>query len=253
MGAAPILAPILGSQVLLVTSWRGIFVVFAAFGVACTVAVAAWLPESLPPARRSQGGIGTAFASYGHLLRDGRFTAFALASGFASGLLFSYITGSSAVLMGIHGVSAQQFALFFGGNALGMVACSQLNRRLLKIYSPAQILRAVYHLMAAASVLLLVHGWTGWGGLPVLATLLLVLLSSLGFVMPNLSALTMAPYATQAGSASALMGTAQYAVGSSAGALVSLFHNGTARPMATLMGGCGLVGWVLAHRALRRT
>lgn len=252
MGAAPVLAPVLGGQVLLYTSWRGIFVVLAAFGVACTVAVAAWLPESLPVERRSRSGVAAAFAAYGQLLRDGRFTAFALAAGSSSGLLFSYITGSSGALMGVHGLSAQQFGLFFAANALGMVVASQVNRRLLMEHSTSQILRGGMDVTGVTSGLLLVHAWTGWGGLPVLAALLFVLLSTLGFVFPNLTALTMAPYAVQAGSASALMGVAQYAVGSSAAGLVSIFHNSTVRPMATTMAASGMIGWVLVRRALRR-
>ena len=252
MGAAPILAPLLGGQLLLLTGWRGLFVLFATFGVACTVAVAAWLPESLPPARRTTGGLGEAVAGYGRLLRNGRFTAFMLAAGFASGLLFTYITGAAAVIMGIYGVPAQKFGFFFGANAVGLIAGSQVNRRLLKEYSSAQILRAVYHVTAAAGLLLLVQGLTGWGGLPALSVLLFVVLTTMGFIYPNISALTMAPHTNQAGSASALLGTSQYVIGCLAGGGVSLFHNGTAIPMTAMMAVNSVVGWVLVRRALRR-
>jgi len=251
MGVAPVLAPLLGGQALLWTGWRGIFVFFALFGLACTAAVAIWLPESLPAERRSRGGFSHVFDSYGRLLRDARFTAFALAAGTGSGLLFSYITGASSAIMGIYGVSAQQFALFFGANAVGLVVASQVNRRLLRTYTSAQILRAVYHVTAVASLLLVAYGLTGWGGLWALATLLFVSLATMGFVFPNVSALTMAPFTTQAGSASALMGTAQYAVGGTAGALVGVMHNGTAMPMIALMAINGLAGWVFVRRALR--
>ncbi len=252
MGAAPVLAPVLGSQILLFANWRGIFIAFAVFGVACAAAVALWLPESLPPERRSRGGVGGAFGTYARLLRDGRFAAFAVAAGFGSGLLFSYITGSANAFMGVHGVSSSTFGLLFGLNALGMVAVSQLNRRLLSLYSSAQILKVGYHIQASAGLLLLVHGWTGWGGTPALTVLLFVMLAMMGFVFPNMTALTMAPYKAEAGSASALMGTAQYAVGSTAGAVVSLAHNGTVRPMVAVMSTSAIVGWLLVHRALRR-
>ena len=252
MGAAPILAPLLGGQLLLLTGWRGLFVLFALFGVACTVAVAAWLPESLPPSRRTSGGFGEVFAGYGRLLRDRRFTAFTLAAGFASGLLFTYITGAAAVIMDLYGVPAQKFGFFFGANAIGLIAGSQVNRRLLKFYTSAQILRGVYHVTAIAGLLLLAQGLTGWGGLPALSALLFVVLTTMGFVYPNLSALTMAPFKTQAGSASALLGTSQYVIGCMAGGVVSLFHNGTAIPMTAIMAINGVIGWVLVRRALRR-
>lgn len=252
MGVAPILAPLLGGQILLLTGWRGLFVLFAVFGVACTVAVAAGLPESLPPARRLTGGLGEVFRGYGRLLVDPRFSAFILAAGFASGLLFTYITGAAAVLMGVYGVIPQKFGLFFGANGIGFIAGSQVNRRLLGRFSPAQILRGAFHVTATTALLILVHGLTNWGGLAVLAVLLWVLLTSLGFIYPNISALTMAPFTTQAGSASALLGTAQYVIGCTVGGLVSLFHNGTALPMAAMIAVNAVVGWLLVQRALRR-
>ncbi|MDB6093939.1 MAG: transporter, Bcr/CflA subfamily [Verrucomicrobia bacterium] len=252
MGAAPIFAPIMGSQILLFTGWRGVFVIFALFGLACTFAVIAWLPESLPPSRRSTGGFTEVFIGYWQLMRDGRFMAFTLAGGFVTGLLFTYITGIGAVIMGVYGVTPARFGFLFSANAFGLIAGSQLNRRLLKSYSSAQILKGVYNVTAGASLLLLVHGLTGWGGLPVLSMLMFVLLSTMGVVFPNLSALTMAPFTTNAGSASALLGTFHYGLGCLAGGLVSLFHNGTAKPLTLLMAANGFVGWVLVRRALRR-
>ena len=87
---------------------------------------------------------------------------------------------------------------------------------------------------------------------PVLAVLLFTLLSTMGLVFPNVSALAMAPFTRQAGSASALLGTMQYLIGCAVGALVSVFHDGTARPMTVMMAASGITGWVLMHRALRR-
>jgi DHA1 family bicyclomycin/chloramphenicol resistance-like MFS transporter len=252
MGAAPILAPLIGGQLLLLTGWRGLFVLFALFGVTCTVAVAAWLPESLPVEHRVRHSLVEVLRAYGRLFSDRRFRAFTLAAGFASGLIFAYVTGASEVLMGVYGVSPQRFGLFFGSNALGLIAGSQVNRRLLKTWTSAQIVGGVYHVTAGASLLLLVHGLTGWGGLPVLAVLLFTLLSTMGLVFPNVSALAMAPFTRQAGSASALLGTMQYLIGCAVGALVSVFQDGTARPMTVIMAATGVIGWLLVRRALRR-
>ena len=214
--------------------------------------MAAWLPESLSVEHRVRHGLGEVLQGYGRLFGDRRFRAFTLAAGFASGLIFAYITGASEVLMGVYGVSPQRFGLFFGSNALGLIAGSQVNRRLLKTWTSAEIVGGVYHVTAGASLLLLVHGLTGWGGLPVLAVLLFILLSTMGLVFPNVSALAMAPFTRQAGSASALLGTMQYLIGCAAGGLVSVFQDGTARPMTVLMAASGVIGWVLVRRALRR-
>ena len=251
MGAAPIFAPMLGSQVLLFTGWRGVFVLFALFGLACTLAVAAWLPESLPESRRTKHGMGAVFGGYWHLMKNRRFTGFALAAGFASGLLFTYITGVAPVIMNYYGVRPSLFGFLFSANAFGLIAGSQVNRRLLRKYSSAQIVSAVYNVTCGTAVLLFVHGLTGWGGLPALSVLLFAMLTTMGFVFPNLSALTMAPFTTQAGTASALLGTAQYVIGCVAGGLVSAFHNGTPQPLAFLMATNAVIGWLLMRRALK--
>jgi DHA1 family bicyclomycin/chloramphenicol resistance-like MFS transporter len=64
-----------------------------------------------------------------------------------------------------------------------------------------------------------------------------------GLLYPNVTALALAPFDRGAGSASALLGTIQYSIGASAGALVGLLHNGTGLPMTATMAACGSVAW----------
>lgn len=251
MGAAPILAPLLGGQLLLFTGWRGIFVLLVIFGVFCAAAVAFVLPESLPVERRAKGGFGQVFKNYWQLLRHRRFLYFAISSAFCSGLIFSYITGASTVFMEVHDISAQKFGFFFGANSLGLIAASQLNRFLLKRHTTVQILSTCFNIVAACMVLLFVHGLTGWGGLPLLCFLLFFTLSSLGIIFPNVTALAMEPFPELAGSASALVGSTQYVIGFCAGTLVGFFHNGTALPMTGIMAFCGIGAWLMSRRALK--
>ena len=84
---------------------------------------------------------------------------------------------------------------------------------------------------------------TGIGGFPAQVILIFVCLCTTGLLYPNVTALAMAPFDKAAGSASALLGTIQYTLGASAGALVGMFHNGTAVPMTATMAACGVVGW----------
>ncbi len=81
-----------------------------------------------------------------------------------------------------------------------------------------------------------------FGGFPVFFVLLFLCVASLGLIFPNATALALVPFASQAGTASALLGTLQYALGASAGALVGLLHDGTALPMAGMIAACGLAG-----------
>jgi DHA1 family bicyclomycin/chloramphenicol resistance-like MFS transporter len=249
MGAAPILAPLLGGQLLQLTGWRGIFAVLTVFGVLCAAAVVFLLPESLPAGRRAHGGLGEVLRGYGRMLTHRRFVGHAAAAACASGVLFAYITGAAAVFIGQYGVSPQKFGLVFGLNSLAIIGASQLNRRLLRRHSLRALLGGAYAVLAVTVLLLAVAGATGWGGLPALMVLLFAALAAVGSIFPNIAALAMEPYPHAAGSASAVLGTAQYVIGGAAGALVGLRHDGTAAPMTATIAVCGLLGW-LALRTL---
>jgi len=244
MGAAPILAPIAGGQLLLITGWRGIFGFLGVFGLVSLCAAAAGLPESLPAERRIRRNVAEMAAIYGHLLRNGRYVRYAIALGCVAGVNFAYISGAPFLFIELHGVSPQQFGLFFGANACGLIGASQVNRRLLRRFSAQRILNAAFSVNAAAALLLTAAGITGIGGFSAQVTLIFVCLCTTGLLYPNVTALALAPFDKAAGSASALLGTIQYALGASAGALVGMLHNGTAVPMTATMAACGVVGWI---------
>jgi DHA1 family bicyclomycin/chloramphenicol resistance-like MFS transporter len=242
MGAAPILAPIAGGQLLLITGWRGIFVFLGVFGLLSLCAVALGLPESLPKERRIRRSFTEMIAVYGHLLRNRQYLRYAIALGCIAGVNFSYISGAPFVFIELHGVSPQHFGLFFGANACGLIGASQINRRLLRRFTPRRILDIAFTINAAAAVLLTIAGITGTGGFPAQVALIFVCICMTGLLYPNVTALAMAPFDKAAGSASALLGTIQYTLGATAGALVGMFHNGTAIPMTATMAFCGVMG-----------
>lgn len=243
MGAAPILAPIVGGQLLLITGWRGIFGFLGVFGLISLAAAAVALPESLPAERRIRRNFAGMATVYGHLLRNRRYVRYAIALGCIAGVNFSYISGAPFLFIELHGVSPQHFGLFFGANACGLIGASQLNRRLLRRFSAQRILNAALSVNAVAALLLTAAVMTGIGGFPAQVILIFVCLCMTGLLYPNVTALAMAPFDKAAGSASALLGTIQYTLGASAGALVGMFHNGTAVPMTASMAACGVVGW----------
>lgn len=243
MGAAPILAPLIGGQMLWFTGWRGIFAMLVAAGALVWVAVWRYLPESLPVERRTSAGLTGALAGYGRLLMDRRFLGFALVMAFTSGAMFTYITCAAHVFIELNGVSPQVFAVFFGINAGGMIAGSQLNRWLLRRFTSRRILGGVLTVVAGAGVLLATQAMTGWGGFPALAGLLFVTLASGGLIGPNASALALAPFGRGAGSAAALMGTMQFGMGGLAGALAGMFAGDSALPMCATQAVCGIAAW----------
>ena len=252
MGAAPILAPLAGGQLLLITGWRGIFVFLGVFGAISFGAVAVGLPESLPVERRIRHNFTEMATVYWHLLRNSHYLRYSIALGCVAGVNFAYISGGPFLFIELHGVSPQHFGLFFGANACGLIGASQANRRLLRRFSARRILNAALTVNAIVALLLTAAGMTGIGGFPAQVTLLFVCLCMTGLLYPNVTALALAPFDKAAGSASALLGTIQYTLGASAGALVGMLHNGTAVPMTATMAACGIAGWC-AIRGLGRS
>jgi DHA1 family bicyclomycin/chloramphenicol resistance-like MFS transporter len=249
MGAAPILAPWLGGKILLLGSWRLIFFLLAGFGAFCWWMTNRGLPETLPHPNRSRENLRGVFDTFGALLANRRFLGYALVAGFTAGTNFAYISGSSFVYIELHGISAQHFGYFFGANALGLIGAAQINRLLLRRFAPESILDGSLTINMMAGCALVACGATNWGGLPALAALLFVSLASVGLTFPNLMAAAMAPFGRMAGSASAVLGTVQFAVGALAGALVGLLHNGTALPMTAVVASCA-TGGLIALRTL---
>ena len=247
-GLAPILAPVIGGQVLAVTTWRGVFVVLAAIGVVLVAAAAAGLRETLPPERRHAGGIGETARTFGRLLGDRTFLGYALACGLAFGAMFAYISGSPFVIQDIYGASPQLFSVMFATNALGLVLASQVNRALLRRLEPRTILRTALSVQALAGVALLVVVAAG-GGVWGIVPLLFVVVASLGLVLPNATALALADHPRVAGSASGLLGVLQFIVGAATAPLVGVAGTGTALPMALTIAVLG-VGGALSATAL---
>lgn len=246
MGAAPILAPLAGGQILLITGWRGIFGFLGVFGLVSLCASMVYLPESLPVERRVRRGFTEMSAIYGSFLRDRGYIRYAIALGCVAGINFSYISGVPFFFIELHGVSPQHFGIFFGVNGCGLICASQVNRRLLRRFSARRILNMAFTVNAASAVLLTVSVIFGAGGFPVQVILIFICLCMTGLLYPNVTALALAPFRQTAGSASALLGTIQYTLGAIAGALVGMLHSGTAVPMAATMAICGVAGWCAA-------
>lgn len=236
MGIAPIVAPVAGAQILQVTSWRGVFVVLAVLGLLVLGTAAAGIPETCPPERRSRGGVGASAWSMVRLLRDRELVGYALASGFAFAAMFAYISASPFVVQNIYGGSPGSFSLIFALNSVGLIVSSQVNGWLAGRAAPRTVLAAGLGttLVAGLGILAVVAA-----GLPQLWALVLglfVLVSSMGFVMPNASVLALSGHPDAAGAASALLGVVQFAIGALAAPLVGIAGAHSAMPMAVVIG-----------------
>jgi DHA1 family bicyclomycin/chloramphenicol resistance-like MFS transporter len=243
-GTAPIVAPLIGGQVLRVTDWRGVFVVLTVIGVLLTALVWARLPETLPAAERHTGGVGEALRSMRGLLADAPFTGYMLTGGFAFAALFAYISASPFVIQEIHGASAQTFSLLFGLNSVGLVAAGQLNGKVLVGRVPLERVLCVglgIVVLAATALLLMSLGVFGTTGLVPVAAALFVLMTAMGITLPNTQALALLRTRQAAGSASALIGASSFLIGAVVSPLVGIAGEHTAVPMAVVQLSAALV------------
>lgn len=239
-GIGPIVSPFLGSFLVTYAHWRVIFWVITGFGCLCMIGVFRIIPETLARENRVRGHLAEVLRGYGRILVDRRFFGPALAIGCTSGILFTYIANSSFIFIELFGVPVAYFGFLFATNSIGLYIGGQSNRWLLRRFSAEQLLRKGLWLNLLAAVLLVGSAWTGWGGFVPFFGLLFVCIASLGVIFPNATAVVMQPFAAEAGSASALLGVLQFMLGAAGGALVGVFHDGTALPMAIQIAGYGL-------------
>ena len=249
IGLAPILAPIVGGQLLRFTSWRGVFVALAVLGLVLTAIGARLLPETLPRERRRAAGLGITLRTFAQLLADPRFVGFVLIVGLGGGAMIGYVAGSSFVLQDVYGASPQLYGVLFGLNAVFLVAGAQVNAHLLATRSPRSLLRVGLVMLVVAGVALVVIVSLPKAGLATVMAPLMLQMASWSFVQANALALALTDHPAVAGTAAALLGVSQYAFGAFTAPLVGLGGSDTALPMALVIAACA-VGAAVAFESL---
>ena len=245
MGVAPVLAPTLGGELLRVTSWRGLFVALAVYGVFVLVATALALRESLPPEQRRATGIVPTPRTYGGLARPCVRRAWCWSPGLTMAGLFGYVAGSSFVFQQQFGLDQQQFGLAFGAGAVFLIAATQLNAYLLRTFEPGTLLLAALVGGSVAGLVLVATAATGVGGLVGVLVPMFGVLFAVGLALPNAPALALARHGDAAGTAAALLGAVQFGVGALVSPLVGILGNDAVAMGAVVAGGLVLALVVL--------
>ncbi|MBN8204365.1 multidrug effflux MFS transporter [Microbacterium esteraromaticum] len=222
LGITPVLAPLVGGGIALVSDWRGVFVTLAVIGALLLAVAALAVPETHAPDDRTAGGIRNDFRGIGAALTNGPFMLAAATLGLASIALFSYLQMSPFVLQQQYGLSPQGFALVFAANSVGILAAATLNRRLARRAPAQRVVRWSLSIAAAAAIAVLLAGMLD-SSLPWLLVPLFVVMSSHGINNPSLTALGLGQITRSAGSASAVLGTVSMLLGALVPPLVSLF------------------------------
>jgi MFS transporter, DHA1 family, multidrug resistance protein len=250
MGAAPMLAPALGSLLLRVADWQGVFVALAVYSLALVAVVTLGHRETLPPERRRPAGVGSVLRSFGVLLRDRVYVGLLLVGSLALAGMFSYIAGSSFVLQEQYGLSPGRFGLVFGAGALCFVIGTQTTGFLLRRFLPRQLLLGASLLGSSAGVLFLVLAGTGAGGLAGTLVPIWLVILAIGLAAPNSPALALSRHGERAGAAAALLGASQFGVGAVTSPLVGVLGN-DALALALTMGGAQLLSLTVLLTVVR--
>ena len=251
MGIAPILAPLIGGQVLALAGWRGIFAVITFAGIALLIAVSRIMVESLPREKQVALSWGHIFRTYWGLITHRRFVAFALSGGMGSATMFGYIVASPRLFIEYFGVSPQSYGFIFGFNALSLIVGSQVSARLLKTHRPEKLLPWALSAMMSAGLSALALILIGWITMPLIMLCMMSFMFTQGFVGPNSAAMALSDQGRQLGSASAMMGTITMSCGALAGLTVSLWDLAGPAPLGWIMGSCTTLAFFLGRSARR--
>lgn len=249
MGVAPILAPLGGGLLLQLFGWQSIFHGLALFGALCLLAVLIWLPETLKVADPLP--LSGALMRYVRLLGDKQLIGHGLTGGVAMAGLFAYTAGSPFVFIDLYGIAPQHYGWLFGLIAAGFILTAQINGWLLRRHGPAYWLQRTVWIYLLAALATLAVALTRPVALWPLLIPLFICIASLSCILPNASACAMAGQGSQAGSASALIGSLQFTVAAAAAGMVGVLHDGTARPMALIIALCAVATVLLAVSTVR--
>ena len=238
-GLAPVLAPLIGGQLLLFTTWRVIFVILAVFS-AILLAGSLLFRESLPKEKRVTGGIGVAVKNYLTLIKDKPFLGQTLIQLFAFGGFFAYISGSSFVYQNIFNLSAQEFSYLFGINSCGIVLASAISSRVSNVITAKQLLTFSLWQLTIGSLLFLIAMIFEWSLIPVTTILFFTVCTVSLFGSASFS-MAMANYGKMAGSASAILGFASMFAAGIVSPLVGIGGDHTGVPMGITMLVCAVL------------
>ena len=241
LGVSPILAPTIGSIILSSFDWPSIFLLLALIMFTMIFLIKAWLPENPNQiAKENRASISLKNIGIGYLnaFREKKFIGFAFSGAIGAGSIFAFVTGAPLTFLNYFHLNEQQFGWVFAIIASGIISASQLNSLLLKKRSSMQLLSFALPMQFSIGVILSVGSYFEVFTMPVLIFLLFLMLACQGLIFPNMATVALRPIEKGAGSASALMGALQMAVGSLSSSMVGILFNGNAFAMGIVMCSC---------------
>lgn len=251
LGASPLLAPTAGSFVATSFGWQWVFIILAGMIFLLLAAVFFFLPEGHEPDKSVSLKLKPILGNFASILKEPQFYTYALAGAFSFGSLLVYVAASPIIFMDVFQVDARTFGGIFALLSIGIIGGSQVNLLLSRWYKSERIFQAALISQCVVGVIFLAATITGSLGLIATIILFFALLSCIGILSPNATALALAPFGKNAGSASALIGFLQIGIGALASAGVGLFDSGSSLPAISILAGMALLALLILAAGTR--
>jgi len=252
MALAPALAPILGGFLALWFSWPSIFWFLAGYGVLSLVLISQKVPESLSEENRQSIKPAAIAANFTTLLRNRQYLGYTLTCSFTFCGLFSFLSGSSFVLIDFFKVAEQHYGFFFAFVVLGYMSGTYTAQRLGSRLGLTTMLTRASALSLSAGLAMAIPAWLGWHSLYWLIGCQFLFMAGVGMVMPQAMAGALSSFGHMAGTASSLLGFIQAGLAALVGVVVGHMHDGTPVTMASIIALMGLLAWLSYHGLVRR-
>jgi len=252
LGASPMIAPTVGGYVTTVFGWHLIFVILGTMAVLILLTVIFFLPESYKADKSYSLRPGPIIKSFLLVLKEPQFYTYAFAWAFAFAGLFVYVSGSPIVFMEVFKVSAKTYGWIFAGLSVGFIGSSQVNNLLLKKHKSQQIIRVALSIQVITTLVFFTGSLYNWFGLAGTIVMIFIMLCCVGITSPNASALSLAPFSKNAGTASALLGALQLGLGALATLGIGVFNSRSAVPMAGIMVVSSVIALIILFAGMKK-
>jgi len=238
--ALPVIAPSFGQMVMLLTHWRGIFVLLMLYGVIVLAWSALRLPETLPKEMRKSLAIPQVLSAFRQTVTNRQTLGYALAAGGVQGSQFAFVLCSQQIFTEIF-MLGHYFPVAFAACAIGVPIAGCLNSRIVGRIGMRVISHGALTGFALVAVALLVAVKKQTLSLPICMTLVSLMMFASGLMVANFTALALEPQGTIAGTASSLYGTITTLLGIGIGSTIGQYYDGSLLPFATGFLLCTLV------------
>jgi len=243
--AVPVVAPSFGQAVLLMSRWRGIFVMLMLYGVITLIWSALRMPETLPEERRKSLALSDVLGAYWRTVSNRQTLGYALACGGVWGAMVSFVFSSQQIFTEVYRLG-RYFPLAFAAAAIGVAIAGFVNSRIVGRLGMRVISHGALSAYAAVASIMLVAETLNMLPLPLFLLLAMLMMFAFGLMMANFTALAMEPHGTIAGTASSLYGSITTLLGIGIGIVIGQSYDGTLLPFSSGFFLCAIAALAIA-------